>query len=1133
MNSPDKNDPELPLIKSKAHGGTMVLWKTKHDPYIDIHPVVSSAFLPVIFNPPGSILSIHIAVYLPTDGQEHEFVEELSKLSVAIDELCDVHPEAPIFLRGDFNVGKNNNKRIKLFKHFCSDHSFHEVKLPKPTYHHFLGGGKSDSNLDKLLVSDSEKYREALNTIICKHENPLVESHHDIIISEWSVPDCDDNEEKNNDNVEAPVAKNNRRKVLWTKEGISAYESLVAPQLSRIQEVWTSACSKTSMSLLLESTNNVLNSCAVQTNDSIALDKPPPESSVPTPRPIRISKNALLRQSRHLKRALSPSSPATPPETIIMLKTSYSKARTAHRKLLRLFKAKASVNRDKQLHSILSKNPSSFFSSMKRSRFSKNRRISKLKVGNKCYAAESVKDGFYDSISMLKTLDTAALKDSEYFSDYEDDFHNILELCCHGNTISPISEKDSTLLLKKMKPDVCDLYGVTPNHYIHGGPAAWKHFHLLINRLITDVSNTTIKEVNSVYACILFKAHGKDRNIDKSYRTISTCPVVAKALDIHIRQLNINKWNQKQADTQFQGEGSSHELAAVLLTEVIQHSMFFLKKPAYILYLDAMSAFDVVLRKLLIRNLFNSGTDGHSLMYLANRLGNRQTFVDWEGNLMGPIFDQCGLEQGGVGSSDFYKIYGREQLLSAQESKLGISLGNLKISAIGQADDTALVSNNLQNLQYLLLLTEHFCRKYHVKLSTEKTKLQVYYKKSMENEVNYAKLTNPIKVNGTSVDFVECAEHVGIERATSNTVTIFTRFTAHKRALGAVLHAGLARGHRGNPGAGLRVEQLYGVPVLLSGLAPLLLSKVEENMIEQHHKQILMNIQRLLPRTPRTVVFFLGGSLPGTALLHLRQLSIFGMICRLENNIIHEHAVNIFTSETIVKKSWFLNIRQLCLLYSLPHPIDLLKYPLKKEHYKKLVKSHVIDHWEQVLRSEAESLSSLTYFNPNYMSLTTPHPLWTTAGSSPFKIVMATTQSHMISGRYRTQSLCSKWSNSDKSGHCPLSKECAALGQIEDLEHLLNTCIALQPTREKLHKFTHKYCSDHPNIIGLVSELCNQSSPDFCQFLLDCSAIPKVQVFANQNENSDIFNHLFHISRTWVYTLHKNRLKILGRWNTI
>ena len=69
---------------------------------------------------------------------------------------------------------------------------------------------------------------------------------------------------------------------------------------------------------------------------------------------------------------------------------------------------------------------------------------------------------------------------------------------------------------------------------------------------------------------------------------------------------------------------------------------------------------------------------------------------------MGPINDECGLEQGGINSSDFYKIYAKEQLENAQKSELGISLGNLRISAIGQADDTALLANNLQNLQFLL-----------------------------------------------------------------------------------------------------------------------------------------------------------------------------------------------------------------------------------------------------------------------------------------------------------------------------------------------------------------------------------------------------------------------------------------------
>ena len=34
------------------------------------------------------------------------------------------------------------------------------------------------------------------------------------------------------------------------------------------------------------------------------------------------------------------------------------------------------------------------------------------------------------------------------------------------------------------------------------------------------------------------------------------------------------------------------------------------------------------------------------------------------------IIDEQGLEQGGVSSSDLYKIFGKEQLASAQESKL-------------------------------------------------------------------------------------------------------------------------------------------------------------------------------------------------------------------------------------------------------------------------------------------------------------------------------------------------------------------------------------------------------------------------------------------------------------------------------
>ena len=252
------------------------------------------------------------------------------------------------------------------------------------------------------------------------------------------------------------------------------------------------------------------------------------------------------------------------------------------------------------------------------------------------------------------------------------------------------------------------------------------------------------------------------------------------------------------------------------------------------------------------------------------------------------------------------------------------------------------------------------------------------------------------------------------------------------------------------------------------------------------------------------------------------------MITRITDNIINKHAVNNFTSETISSKSWFTQIRQICLRYGLPHPLVLLQNPLSKDDFKKLIKQHVINYWELVLRSEAALLPSLKYFHSSYMSLTKPHPIWTSAGSSPAKIAMATVQARMLSGRYRTELLCSHWSN-NKSGKCLISENC--LDTTEDLEHILVSCDALHPTRLKLSDYTNTLQCTHA-IKHIIDKYCNPSSPSFCQFLLDCSVLPEV-ISAVQSEGQFIHEILFNITRTWVYTLHKERMKLLGRWNFI
>ena len=291
---------------------------------------------------------------------------------------------------------------------------------------------------------------------------------------------------------------------------------------------------------------------------------------------------------------------------------------------------------------------------------------------------------------------------------------------------------------------------------------------------------------------------------------------------------------------------------------------------------------------------------------------------------MGPIFDEQGLEQGGSNSSDYYKIYGKEQLTLAQSSKFGLRIGNLMVSSIGQADDTILLATDMTSLFFELELTKTFCNLNMIELSVEKTKLQLFNSTSRDTNISNF---NPLKINGKPVPFSSKAEHVGIIRhVDGNGPAVLDRITAHRKALASVLFTGMAKGHRANPAIGIRVEKIYGTPVLLSGLAALVLTKREIDMIDHHYQETIRQLLRLHKNTPRCVLFFLAGCLPGAALIHMRQLNLFGMICRMgPQNLLHQHARNFLTSVVQFKGSWFVQIRKWCLLYHLPHPSELFE----------------------------------------------------------------------------------------------------------------------------------------------------------------------------------------------------------------
>ena len=154
-------------------------------------------------------------------------------------------------------------------------------------------------------------------------------------------------------------------------------------------------------------------------------------------------------------------------------------------------------------------------------------------------------------------------------------------------------------------------------------------------------------------------------------------------------------------------------------------------------------------------------------------------------------------------------------------------------------------------------------------------------------------------------------------------------------------------------------------------MASLILSKSESDILSQHVKETIERLLKLHPKSPSPVVFFLAGRLPGEALLHYKQLTLFNMICQLKGNILNDIAVKLLTAEKQSSKNWFSEIRAHCFTYNLPHPLQLLRNPPNKDEFKSVAKANITDFWQTKLRQQSDILSekSLKYFKPNYMSL--------------------------------------------------------------------------------------------------------------------------------------------------------------------
>ena len=1076
---------------------------------------------------PGLRESVHFCIYFPTAGQEEIFAETLATLTIFIEDIFENGDgETPIFIRGDANASSRNLTRSEIFNHFLTRHNFQRLAIHHPTYHHFIGNGHFDSDLDVILFTTTPGQSESLQSVICKQNNPLINSHHDLIVTSFTIPPAPPPPHDSEAKIFAPKIPNLRQKVLWSEEGIAAYSSAVGCALADLQGRWEGSLSSPScMSVLLSSTYSLLSSAAAATNRVINLGETKPPRSSKSPQIYRLQ-GQVLRAHRHL--AATTSTSTTPPteEEVARARAALTLARGELKRATRAQLHQEFLKRDQQLASM---DFQSIFRSIKSSKSTRSSKISSIRVGDLKYEGDSVPDGFYHSMRDLKHPNLSSIHQTPQFQATLFDYENIIKICRAKSPVPPISPEQSAEILHGVRAGVNDFYSITANHFIYAGPAGIAHHHFLLSTLLSNVHFSVIPEVNNAWACILYKGHQKDKESDRSYRTISTCPFLAKCADIYIGRLYNAGWSACQAETQFQGEGSSHELSALLFTETIQHSLFKNKKPVFALLLDAKSAFDKIVRQCAIRSAYLAGSQDQGLLYLDSRLASRKTYPEWDKTLMGPIHDLLGLEQGGVNSDKIYKLCNNNQLTTAQLSGLGVDCKSVTVSSIGQADDTILISDCIVKLLGLVYLATEYCATFHVTLVPEKTKLLAFSPSTSaaRQYLQFVNIINPIKIGSLNIPFTESAEHVGIIRSPTlgNMPHILGRIAAHRRALHAVLHTGMARAHRGSPAAGLRLERTYGAPVLLSGCASLVLTTGETSALHQHYTSCIRQILRVSRYTPECYVMLMAGTLPATALLHLRMLGLLGMVARLGPGGILSKLGRQALLAADTTRSWFVAVRRLTEQYGLQDPLLALQAPDTRRRWKATCKLRVVRWWHVHYCGQATNLLSLRYFNPHFFSLTSPHHTITTA-TTPHQVVRATTVVAMLGGRYVTDYRTRHWDRANPEGRCRLCPSTplqpAPLGT---LEHQLVWCPALEGVRTRVLQLWGEYVADKPLLHALVVHYTSGATQDFMNFILNPSSCHLIIIYSRTHHI--LHHHCHYMSRMWCHFIHVTKNKIM------
>ena len=333
-------------------------------------------------------------------------------------------------------------------------------------------------------------------------------------------------------------------------------------------------------------------------------------------------------------------------------------------------------------------------------------------------------------------------------------------------------------------------------------------------------------------------------------------------------------------------------------------------------------------------------------------------------------------------------------MLQLEERYSGVKIGSISIPHVTVADDLALLSSLLAEMQVMVWDVEGNAgrERFFVNPSKSHTlKYPAIKKKKCEGDIY---MYNDRIKDSTS------ATHLGITRNINGKPNIEEKINLGRKTAYSVMGAGFHGGGGLKPSQNGFIWSTFVVPRLLYGLEALLHTKKDIECLERFQRQCLKQIQGLPDKTANTICLALLGILPLEAVLHKNALTTFVNIIRHKGTIENDIALRQIVMKDVNDKSWFMFVRSILDLYNLPSIFQLLTDTPSKNEWKrtmnKAINEAIESGWERDIRSK----TSLKYINTDTLKVGKCHHVWSTVRSSIHDSRRAQLKCRLLTGTY-------------------------------------------------------------------------------------------------------------------------------------